>query len=60
MALNRPVLIPQILSRGFPAAMNLLGTVYFVVQLGSKAWLKHSWYDPGCSGNCRSVDPWLS
>ena len=47
MTLDRPVLIPQILSRGLPVAafccrerVNLLLTVCFVVELGSKAWLQ--------------------
>ena len=53
MALDRPVLIPQILSRGFPAAVrcrgrvNLLLTVGLVVELGSKTCLKRSWCDAG-------------
>ena len=41
--------------------VNLLLMACFVVeQLDSKAWLKSSWCDPGCSGHCRSVGPWLS
>ena len=46
VSLDCPVLIPQILSRVLPVAVlychervNLLLTVCFVVEPGSKAWL---------------------
>ena len=67
VALDRPVLIAQILCRGLPwlsfccgERVNLLLTVCFVVELGSKALVKISWCDPGCGGHCPSDEPWLS